>query len=123
VIASAGFWLLRWVIGTQAGQVTALVILALALFGGWTWKVSRDADMAAVQKVLAETKEESDRRMKALTEVAKVASERSVALEKLAADRAELLGKIDALSTANDARACLDPAGVLRLDALRSRGR
>lgn len=110
---------LRWLIGTQIGQVVALVIGALALFGGWTWKVARDADRAAVAKVLVETKAESERRLKALAEVARVAGERSIALEQFAADRAELLGKIDALSKANDGLSCLDPAGFLRLDALR----
>lgn len=70
--------------------------------------------------MLVETKAKSERRLKALAEVARVAGERSVELEKFAADRAKLLGKIDALSKANDHRSCIDPAGLFRLDALRS---
>jgi len=115
MIAGVGLAILRWFISTQIGQVVGLTLLALAAFGGWTWKVQRDADKAAVERVLKETKDESDRRMKALTEVAKIAGERSVEIEKLAADRAELLGRIEVLSKANDGVACLDTGAIKRL--------
>jgi hypothetical protein len=84
MIAGVGLAILRWFISTQIGQVVGLTLLALAAFGGWTWKVQRDADKAAIERVLKETKDESDRRMKALTEVAKIAGERSIEIEKLA---------------------------------------
>jgi len=120
-MAAFGWIIARWFVSSQVGQVVGLVLLALAAFGGWTWKVARDADQAAVERALTATKAESTRRLDELAKVKEAAGEQAVALEKLASERAKMQGTIDALSKANDNRSCLDPAGVLRLDALGGR--
>jgi hypothetical protein len=71
--------------------------------------------------VFKETMEESSRRLRELNAIAVESAAREAALAEAAAERAKLLGEINALSQANNHRACIDPAGVLRLDSIRGR--
>ena len=111
----------RWLIGTHVGQVVIIVTVVLIGLAGWTWKVARDARAAAMEQVLKETAEESSRRLRELNALAIASAAREAALAQAEAERAKLMGKIHALSQANDGRACLDNAGVLRLDGIRGR--
>jgi len=111
----------RWLIGTQVGQVVLIVAATLIAFFGWTWKVQRDAERAAMERVLAETMEESSRRLRELHAIAVESAAREAALAEAAAERAKLIGEIHVLSQANNDRVCIDPAGVMRLDSLRGR--
>ena len=111
----------RWLVGTQVGQVVLIVTAVIVAFAAWTWTVARDARAAAMEQVLKETAEESSRRLRELNALAIASAAREAALAQAEAERAKLMGKIHALSQANDGRACLDNAGVLRLDGLRGR--
>jgi len=119
----AGFlWTLgRWLIGSQAGQIVLIVSAVLIAFTGWTWKVARDARAAVMERVLKETQEESSRRLRELNTVSIESAIREIALAEAEAERAKLKGERDALSQANNDRACLPASSVLRLDSIRGR--
>lgn len=112
---------LAWLLTTGPGQIVGFALLGLVAFGGWTWKVSRDATEAALAQVLKETQAESLRRLQSINTARQNAERRDDALMAEQAERQRLLGEIDALSKANDARSCIDRAGSLRLDGLRGR--
>lgn len=116
-----GGLLLRTALGQSVLAALALLIIVPAAYHAWRWKVSRDAAAAVMARVLAETKAESDRRLKAL-DIARRDAER-LAEDLAAADahRLMLMGEIDALSRANDDSVCLPADSVRRLDAIRGR--
>jgi hypothetical protein len=114
-------FLLRTVTGQSILAALALLVVIPVAYNGWKWKVARDGAAAAIARVLEETQSESLRRLQMLDVARKNAERREEALAEAAADRQKLMGKIDALSRANDDRACLDVDGVLRLDSLRGR--
>lgn len=111
----------RWLVGSQVGQVVLIVTAALIGLAGWTWQVARDVRAAAMERVLKETAKESSRRLQELNAVAIASAAREAALAQAESERAKLIRVIHASSQANNGRACLDNAGVLRLDSLRGR--
>jgi hypothetical protein len=116
-----GPFLLRTATGQSILAALALLVVAPAAYSAWKWKVARDGAAAAIERVLKETQAESLRRLQMLDVARKNAERREEALAESVADRQKLIGEIDALSRANDDRACLDVGGVLRLDSLRGR--